>query len=95
VALAVEIDELPDPGAVAVFSAGTEVPAAADDGYLVEQARGGWLTPLGSLLVVEGKNQEHNPEALRLLFHKAIKRQPDQHSYKKQDDRPRKCLSLY
>lgn len=45
VALPVEIDELSDPGAVAVFSAGTEVPATADDGNLVEQAGGRGLTP--------------------------------------------------
>ena len=45
VALPLEIDELPDPGTVAVFSAGTEVPTAADDGNLIEQAGGRWLTP--------------------------------------------------
>ena len=32
VALPVEIDELPDPETVAVFGAGAEMPAAADDG---------------------------------------------------------------
>lgn len=45
VALSVEKDELPDPETIAVFSAGAEVPAAADDGHLVEQAGGGGDTP--------------------------------------------------
>lgn len=45
VALPMEIDELPNPGAVAVFSAGAEVPAAADDGNLIEQTRWRGLTP--------------------------------------------------
>ena len=41
----VKIDELADPIPVAVFSAGAEVPAAANDGNLVEQASG-WVDPL-------------------------------------------------
>lgn len=41
--------------------------ASPDDGNLIEQAGGRGLTPRGSFLVVEGKNQEHNPEAFRLL----------------------------
>jgi hypothetical protein len=45
VALAVEIDELTNPGTVAIFGSGTEVPAAADDGNLVEQTRWRVLTP--------------------------------------------------
>jgi hypothetical protein len=71
------------------------MPAAADDGNLIEQAGGRGLTPLGSLLVVEEKNQEHNPEALRLLLHNVTKRQSDQYLNKSQDDRPKKCLSVY
>ena len=35
----------------------------------------------------QGKNQEHNPEALRLLLHNVTKRQPDQYPYMSQDDR--------
>lgn len=81
-----EIDELPDPETVAVLSAGTEVPAAADDGNLIKQA--GWC---GLTHEVRSwwlrKNQEHNPEAPRPPLHKVIKRQPDQYLYKNRGDR--------
>jgi len=53
------------------------------------------VTSITSLLVVEGENQEHNPEALRLFLHNGIKRQLGQHLHKNQDRRPEKCLSLY
>lgn len=44
-ALAVEIDELPNPISVAIFSARTEMAAPANDGNLVKQAGGGGVTP--------------------------------------------------
>lgn len=42
-----------------------------------------------------GKNQEHNPEALRLLLYNVIKETAGKHQYKNQYDRLEKCLSLY
>ena len=44
--------------------------------------------------IVERRERVHNQSAAGLLLHNVIKRQPDQHLYMNQDDRPWKCLSL-
>ena len=63
--LAVEVDVLPGPIAVAFRGAGAEVATLADDGEAVEEAgrlvvAGGFITPLRSLLVM--KKMQNRPD---------------------------------